>query len=186
MEKIKNHFSEFWYMYALGVMVVLMTVVYGRLIDYETENENEINSVYYMTQFETEDITAVSFLGNEDQYLSFIKKEDGTWVYKEDESLAIEQAGPQYMVELLKEISTEYQVENAEDISIYGLSEDCPYIEFVAKGQTYRIYVGDYNETVKRYYAYIAGGKDVYGIKINIAEILDYTLEDYLLKEDSK
>lgn len=184
MEKLKNHFSEFWYMYVLGALVVLMTIVYGRLINFEEEKNDEINAVYYMTKLEAEDITAVSYLGNMGQELSFIKKEDGTWVYEANEALAIEQAGPKYLVELLKEISTEYQVEDAEDMSIYGLNEDCPYIQIVTEEKTYRIYVGDYNETVKRYYAYIDGEKDVYGITVNIAEILDYTLEDYLLKEE--
>ena len=180
MEKFKNHFSDHWYMYVMGFFIVMLVYFYGKITDYEENNINEINAVYYMTQLETEDVTAVNILGNKGQELSFIKKEDGTWVYAPDESIVIEQAGPQYLVELLKKIATEYMVEDAEDISIYGLSENNPYVELVTSDQNYRIYIGSYNDTVKRYYACLNGDNDVYGVQINVAEVLDFTLKDYL------
>ncbi len=180
MEKLKKHFSELWYMYVLGGLIILITVVYGNIINYEKDNLDDINAVYYMTDFEAADITAISYRNRMNNILSFVLKEDGTWIYEENPELPIEQAGPKYLVELVRKISTEYQVENAEDISIYGLSENCPYIEFVAKGETYRMYIGDYNETVKRYYANMAGSRDVYGVKVNVAEIFDFTLKHYM------
>lgn len=183
MEKIKNHFSERWYMYVMGILIVAMIYFYGKITDYEENNINEINSVYYMTQLNVEDIIGVTSFNKMGQELSFTKKEDDTWVYTADESLAIEQAGPQYLAELLNEIATEYLVEDAEDISIYGLSDKCPYVEIETAEKDYRIYIGDYNDTVKRYYAYLEGENDVYGVQVNVAEVLDFTLEDYLLKE---
>lgn len=183
MQKFKNHFSERWYMYVMGLFIIALVCFYGKITDYEENNINEINSVYYMTQLQTEDVTGVNVLGNVGQELSFVKKDDGTWVYGADETIAIEQAGPQYLVELLKEIATEYLVEDAEDISIYGLSEECPYVELVTAEKNYRIYIGDYNETVKRYYACLNGENDVYGVQVNVAEVLEFTLDDYLLAE---
>ena len=183
MEKIKNHFSDRCYMYVMGLFIIVLVYFYGKITDYEENNINEINSVYYMTQLQTEDITGVNILGKMGQEISFVKKNDGTWVYAADENIAIEQAGPQYLVELLREIATEYMVEDAEDKSLYGLSADCPYVELVTAKKIYRIYIGDYNETVKRYYAYLEGENDVYGVQINVAEVLDFTLDDYLLVE---
>ncbi len=183
MNKIINHFKTFWYMYVLVAILVVMTIVYGRVIELEEANAHKINKVYYMTDFKSEDFTRISFLGKEGQQLSFIRKDGETWAYEADEALVIDQDGPKYMTELLKKIATEYQVSNAEDISIYGLSEKCPYIEFVAKGETYRMYVGNFNQTVNRYYAHFAGETDVYGITAEVAEILDYTLEDFKPEE---
>lgn len=180
MEKIKKHFSVFWYMYVLVAILTAMIVGYCRIIDMEEQNTSYIISIYHLTDVDSDEITAISYRGNENQEISFVKKEDGNWVYAPDESLKIEQAGPQYLAELLKEVTSEYQIENAEDISLYGLSEDCPYIEIVTEKKTYRIYIGNYNDTVQRYYAYIDGSTTVYGLEQEIAEVLDYTLDDYL------
>ena len=183
MEKLKKHMSDRWYMYAMGFIIVLLVYFYGKIVDYEENNINEINAVYYMTQLQTEDVIGINILGKMGQEISFIKKEDNSWIYAEDESLVIEQAGPQYLVELLKEITTEYMVEDAEDISIYGLSEKCPYVELVTSEENYRIYIGHYNDTVKRYYACLNGENDVYGVEINVAEVLEFKLKDYLPME---
>lgn len=180
MEKIKKHLSVFWYVYVLVAILIVLIGAYGRIIELEEQNTNYIISVYHLTDVDSDEITAISYRGNENQEISFIKKEDGSWVYAPDESLVIEQAGPQYLAELLKEVTSEYQIENAEDISLYGLSEDCPYIQIVTEKKTYRIHIGNYNETVQRYYAYIEGSTTVYGLEQEIAEVLDYTLEDYL------
>lgn len=183
MEKVKNYFSQHWYMYVMGVLIVLMVYFYGRISDYEENNINEINAVYYMTELETDEVTGINILNRDGELISFAKKEDGTWVYTEDEGLAIEQAGPQYLVELLKHIATEYMVEDAEDISIYGLSSDNAYVELLTAEDSYRIYIGSYNETVKRYYACLQDEKDVYGVQVNIAEVLDFKLKDYILTD---
>lgn len=180
---MKKHFSVYWYMYALGAILVLMIAFYCRLVDKVDQNANEMISTYHLTDMESEEITAISYRGNKKQEISFAKKEDGSWVYAPDESLVIEQAGPQYLAELLKKVTSEYQIEAAEDISIYGLSEESPYIEISTLEETCRIYIGNYNEIVKRYYAYIDGKTTVYGLKQDIAEVLDYTLNHYLKGE---
>lgn len=181
---MKKHFSEFWYMYVLGVVLALMIIGYCRLHDLVQDTADGIISAYHLTDMASEDIIEISYRGNKKQEISFAKKEDGTWVYIPDENLAIEQAGPQYLAELLKKVTGEYQIDNVEDIGMYGLSEESPYVEVVTKTDTCRIYIGNYNDIVKRYYAYIDGSTTVYGIKKEVAEILDYTLESYLIKGD--
>lgn len=180
---MKKHFSVFWYMYLLGAVLIVMIAGYCRLIDMVDQNAGNIVSTYHLTDVESGEITAISYRGNKKQEISFTKKEDGSWVYAPDESLVIEQAGPQYLAELLKKVTSEYQIENVEDISLYGLSEESPYVEITTAAKTYRIYIGNYNETVQRYYAYIDGETTVYGLKQDIAEVLDYTLNHYLKGE---
>lgn len=177
---MKKHFSVYWYMYLLGAILVFMFVCYCKLIDMVDESANEMVSTYYLIDIESENITAISYRGNQGQEISFARKEDGSWMYAPDESLVIEQTSPQYLAELLKEVTSEYQVEDVEDFDMYGLSEDSPYVEISTESETYRIYIGNFNETVKRYYAYIDGKDTVYGLKQDIAEVLDFTLNNYL------
>lgn len=183
MEKIKNHFKVFWYMYVLAAILAAMLAVYCRIIDLEEQNTNYIISIYHLTDLDTEDIFAVSFKGKAGQELAFSKKEDGTWIYTANEDIEIEQAGPQYLAELLKEVTSEYQIENAEDINLYGLHEACPYVQVDTEAMRYRIYIGNYNQTVRKYYAYMEGSSIIYGVGEEIAEVLDYTLDDFLLDE---
>lgn len=182
---MKKHFSVYWYMYVLGAFLVAMIAGYCKLVDLVDEGANEIISAYYLIDIESDDITSISYRGNQGQELSFARKADGSWVYAPDESLEIDQAGPRYLAELLKEVTSEYEIADAEDFSRYGLSEDCPYIEITTADQFYRIYIGNFNETVKRYYAYIDGDTTIYGLKQDIAEILDFTLNSYL-KDSTK
>lgn len=184
MEKLRRHFEDKWTLYVLGVLVVVMTMAYGRLSEYEENNANEINAVEYVTSLKAEDIIRICVKGNKGQELAFCKKEDGTWVYEPDETIAIQQEGPMYLAELLDEIATEYHVENPEDKSVYGLHEACPYVQVETQEACSRIYIGSYNETVRRYYAYVDGGADVYGVTAEVAEVLDYTLEDFFEKSE--
>lgn len=179
MKKIFSHLKEFWYMYGLLILIIGVTYGFGLLNSYEEQNSEELFTIYTITEFEREEITGISYLGNAGQELSFVKKEDGTWVYGPDETLTIEQDGPLYLVELLKNITSEYQVENPEDMSIYGLSEASPYIQIDTAKESKRIYIGEYNATVKRYYAYVEGQTTVYGVKTDVAEVLDYTLSNF-------
>lgn len=180
MNKIKKHFEDKWSLYVLGVIVVIMTVAYGRLSEYEENNINEIHAVEYVTTLKAKDIVRISIKGNKGQELAFDKKEDGTWVYEPDETAVIQQEGPMYLAELLDEIATEYHIENPEDKSLYGLDEACPYVQVETEETCCKIYIGSYNDTVRRYYAYVDGGTDVYGVTAEVAEVLDYTLKDFL------
>lgn len=180
MEKLRKHLEDKWSLYVLALAVVVMTAAYGKLCEYEENNANEIHAVEYVTKWKAEDIIRISIKGNKGQELAFCKKEDGTWVYEPDETTVIQQEGPMYLAELLDEIATEYHVEAPEDKSIYGLSEACPYVQIETKEDCCRIYIGSYNETVRRYYAYADGRADVYGVPDEIAEVLEYTLEDFL------
>lgn len=180
MKKIKAHFSEMWYMYVLFIFIILLTLGFGRLNAYEDQSSDELFSVYTLTDLDREDITRILYTANNGDMMSFSKMEDGNWAYDFDNTVEIKQDGPKYLAELLRNITSEYQVVNPEDMSLYGLTEESPYIQIDTVEQSYRLYIGDYNSTVKRYYACMEGDNTVYGVTISIAEVLDYTLSNYI------
>lgn len=178
MEKLKKKFHEKGYILGLVLLFIVFVFLYIRVSDFEEQNSNSLIDYYDIINVSSSDIQSFDYMAENGDEISFARNGD-VWEYVPNPDMDIDQDGPTYIAELIKKITSEYQVTNPEDIGLYGLSNSSKCLHIVTKKAEYFIYIGNYNETVQRYYAYKEGDNTVYGVTEEIAELFTFTLDDF-------
>ena len=102
--------------------------------------------------------------------VTLVPDADGVWYCPEEPACPVDQSIVSDMRYAVSAVIGEKCVEQAEDLSVYGLDEPELLVTVTAGDMSRQYAVGDYNAAVSAYYMTVDGGNDVY--------LTDSTLED--------
>lgn len=105
-----------------------------------------------------------------DKTVTLVSDDDGIWYCPEEPSCPVDQSIVSDMRYAASAVVGEKVIEQAEDLSEYGLDEPELLVTVTAGDVSRQYAVGDYNAAVGAYYMTVDGGNDVY--------LTDSTLED--------
>ena len=114
--------------------------------------------------------------------LSFHKNEDGTWLYDTDEAFPVDPEKIQALLEQFQAFSAAFTIENAEDLSQYGLDNPTCTITLTAGDDSYTIDLGSYSTMDEQRYVSDGDG-NVYLAVSDPLEEYDATLSDMILQD---
>ena len=114
--------------------------------------------------------------------LSFHKNEDGTWLYDTDEAFPVDPEKIQALLEQFQAFSAAFTIENAEDLSQYGLDNPTCTITLTAGDDSYTIDLGSYSTMDEQRYVSDGDG-NVYLAVSDPLEEYDATLSDIILQD---
>ena len=162
---------------SLGVVLVLLIcsiaayLYVKNKVEDETE-ETEETTVYTLTDFNSDDVTALSYTYNGVEYV--MEKVDETWEYISEDSFDLDQSQVTTLISGISNITTEVKIENVTDFEQYGLKEPANTVTITIKDEILTLYIGDCNTSTGDYYFRIGDESTVYtvdsvtGTKFNI------------------
>lgn len=163
----------------LGVLVVACIVTFG-VSQYETKKEEIKNSDEVVLQIDTDSVDSLSW-ENESGSLSFHK--DETWVYDEDSAFPVDEEKINELLEQFQEFGASFVIENAEDLSQYGLTDPVCTIQIGTADQDYTITLGDYSTMDSERYVSI-GDENVYLVQNDPLDYFDAQLSDVIKNDE--
>ncbi len=183
-EKFVNYFEDRGYIIVLAVLALIMFVVTGRFLELQDTSGSDFSTEETLLDLESGDILSIGFRssGDGEEYL-FVQDSEGSWYLKSNPDVEIVQEAPQYFIELCKNITGYYSMDDVEDFSKYGISDDGAYILIVTENETYQLFIGGENSTLNCYYARFAGENTLYGVDADYGEMVAYTLKELILDE---
>lgn len=163
----------------LGVLVVACIVTFG-VSRYETKKEEIKNSDEVVLKIDTDSVDSLSW-ENESGSLSFHK--DETWVYDEDSAFPVDEEKINELLEQFQEFGASFVIENAEDLSQYGLTDPVCTIQIGTADQDYTITLGDYSTMDSERYVSI-GDENVYLVQNDPLDYFDAQLSDVIKNDE--
>lgn len=164
---------------AMGVFFILAAGYAG--IHYwnqkqETQSQEEDTSIG-LAHLPEEEITEITFGG--DQPLTFIKEED-IWYYEEDRNFPVSQDAMTTMLAPLTNLSSERQIEDAQELKEYGLEEPASVITVTKEDESVtEISLGNENSSVGKCYGYLNGDTSkIYLLSTSLLTNFDVGLYD--------
>ena len=154
----------------LLLILILAGISYGMLkshndkIEKEKEQEDAEDSKVVLNDFEADSIVNISVTSTDGNFV-FVKEED-TWVLQGEEDYPLSQSKLSSMAAGIAKLSAEcLVVENAEDLSEYGLDQPSILVKAVTiEGKEYSLQIGDKLATDTDYYGIVANEDTVYVI----------------------
>lgn len=171
-------------LYALLGVLVLVCVVACAVSRHEEKKEQIKNSGEVILEIPADSVTALSW-DNEDGTFSFTN-EDG-WLYDGDNAFPVDGEKMQNLLAQFESFTAAFVIEEAEDISQYGLDEPVCTIRLTADGEEYTIELGSFSKMDEQRYVSIGDGNaylvahdplDEYGAVLSDL-ILDDVIPDY-------
>lgn len=144
----------------LGVLAVCCVLTMG-VSKYEEHKEKIKNSDEIIMELNSEDVTELSW-EYESETLAFHKDEN--WLYDEDEHFPVNEEKINQLLENFRSFGVSFIIEDAEDLSQYGLSDPLCTIHIGLKEESYEISLGNYSEMDEERYVSIGDG-NVYLVK---------------------
>lgn len=154
MRKQKKH------LLILGILTLVIIAVFFGLQEYNKRKalaDLKGNTVRVFNNTEIEQFT----YSYADTSYTLEKKED-RWIYTEDSSIELDGTLIAAMLNVAAAVSIEDTIENVEDFEQYGLTEPYLMINCSDGEQEYTIRMGDYNNTIKKYFIRINDEDKVY------------------------
>lgn len=162
----------------LGVLLVFCVLTLG-VSRYEEHKEKIKNSDEIIMELDSEDVTSLSW---EYESKTFAFHKDETWLYDEDEDFPVNEEKVGELLENFQSFGVSFVIEDAEDLSQYGLSDPLCKINIGAGEETYEILLGNYSEMDEERYVSIGDG-NVYLVKKDPLDSFDIELSD-MIKHD--
>lgn len=103
-----------------------------------------------VTDITTEDVKAFSYQYN-NETLSFVK-EDDTWYYEADKSIALDQDAVGTLVTTVAQLTADQEIKDYEDLSEYGLETPSNTITLTTVDGTTTLLIGNKNDMLSQYY----------------------------------
>lgn len=168
------------------ILVIILAVIVAALFavraakshkEKEEEKQKEAETVY-AAQFDADEVTAFSY-----QYdgsaLEFAKTDD-TWTCESDETVDVDEDKIQSLLESISSITANSTIENASDLSEYGLDEPTQEVVLVfADGSAKTMKFGMENQVVGGYYLQVSDDTNVYLVDSSyMTSTLNKSLED--------
>ena len=164
----------------LGVLVAACAGAYG-VLKYEERKEQISNSEEVVLQIPAEDVTGLSW-EYEGEQLAF-HKNDG-WTYDEDEAFPVSEDAIDSLLEVFREFSVSFIIEDVEDYGQYGLEEPVCTIQVETEEETYDIQLGDYSTMDSQRYVSIGDG-NVYLVQEDPLDSFDAVLSDMIENDET-
>ncbi len=164
-----------------GALVVVSAAAFG--VSRMQENKEKIQSGdSVIAEISSDSASALSW-ETESTSLSFTKNEDGSWIYGEDEAFPVSTTEIENLLSSFEDLESSYTIEEAEDLSQYGLDDPVCTITVTADDTDYTIELGGYSTMDSQRYASIGDG-NVYMLKSDLYETFDIELSA-LIQNDS-
>ena len=126
----------------LGVLVIFCALTLG-VSKYEERKEKIKNSDKIILELNSEDVTELSW-EYDSEILAFHKDEN--WLYDEDEHFPVNEEKINQLIGNFQSFGVSFMIEDAEDLSQYGLSEPLCTIHIGLEEETYEISLGNYRD----------------------------------------
>ena len=163
----------------LCVLVIFSALTLG-VSKYEERKEKIKNSDEIIMELNSEDVTELSW-EYESETLAFHKDEN--WLYDEDEHFPVNEEKINQLLENFQSFGVSFIIEDAEDLSQYGLSAPLCTIHIGLEEETYEISLGNYSEMDEERYVSIGDG-NVYLVKDDPLDSFDIELSDMIQHDE--
>ncbi len=171
----------------LIILIVVILVLGGCFLglrQYAAKQESETPEAEgtALTALTKEDVVRFAY-DYEDVTYEYDKVDD-TWYYTPDHELTLTQYRLNTIAGNLAGLTAEDTIENVEDLSQYGLSEDSRTVTFASEGESYAFWIGDHNELMGLYYICRPSETTVYTVKESVITSLNLNVEDIVEEEE--
>ena len=165
----------------LGILIIVCcATVY--VIKYEEKKEQIKNSEDIILEISSETVTDLSW-SNETTSVSFHKNENG-WHYSEDEQFPVNEKKIGDLLELFEAFAVSFEIENVEDMSMYGLEDPVAIIQITTEDSiSYELRLGDFSTMDFKRYVSIGDGK-VYLVSDDPLDMYNIGLSDMIRHDE--
>lgn len=166
-----------------GVLVVTCVATWA-VMRTEEHKEKIKNSDEIILEIPEDQFTALSW-SQDGKTLSFHKEDgdDGTWTYDDDSEFPVSEKKIQDLLSTFEEFGVAFKIEEAEDLSQYGLDQPTCTINFTADSQDYEVTLGDFSTMDSERYVSIGDG-NVYLVKEDPMDKFDAEISDMLARDE--
>lgn len=182
MQRQKKQFLVMVILLVIGIFAYLGVRFYNGKQEEKKAAEEE-QSKTLVTDFKSDDITSFSYQ-YEGELLEFVK-EDGTWYYKGDRGIAMDQDQISYLLDSVSKLNAETKVSDYDTLADYGLDKPQNMIVLTAQAGTTTLLLGNKNEMLSQYYVKTEAEPDVYLISISLADVFGKSVSDLTKAEEN-
>lgn len=182
MQKQKKQLLVMVILLVIGILAYVGIRIYNEKQEEKKAAEEEENKIT-VTDMKSEDITGFSYQ-YEGELLEF-EKEDGTWYYKGDKSIAMDQDQITSMLETAAGLGAETEVSDYETLSEYGLDTPANTITLTDGTETVTLLLGNKNEMLSQYYVKKKEEDTVYLVSVSLETIFGKSVSDLTEVEES-
>ncbi|TCL58599.1 uncharacterized protein DUF4340 [Kineothrix alysoides] len=159
------------------ILLIAMAAAYVGVKYYNNNHEEEDEKVSYtVTHDDAASVKSLS-LANDNGELSFTKEGD-IWYENSDKTVSIDAGALEDMIEAAVSITSEDVIENAADMSQYGLDEPEITVTYTTENASTTLEIGDYNSSVSKYYVCVKGENMVYTMTSSARASFTKSLDD--------
>lgn len=163
----------------LGILLIFCVLTLG-VSRYEEHKEKIKNSDEIILELNSDDVTELSW---EYESGTFAFHKDETWLYDEDEHFPVNEEKIDQLLENFQSFGVSFIIEDAEDLSQYGLKSPLCTIHISAGEETYEISLGNYSEMDEERYVSIGDG-NVYLVQDDPLNFFDVELSDLIQNDE--
>jgi Na+-transporting NADH:ubiquinone oxidoreductase subunit NqrC len=184
---MKKQRKQFVILAILLVLCVLVWVIVSAVIKKNEKKQESIEEADLESRklcpVEVEDITELSYY-YEDTKLT-LKLDGDQWICEGNEEVDIDETSINTMLTALTGLAYTEQIEDAEELSEYGLETPQNTVSIKTTDGEYTFYLGDENSYTGDYYVMVEGDTSVYTVSTNISAYFSYSLEDITAEEEA-
>ena len=188
MEKNKSGNRTLKLIIAVAVLIILLILYFAlsAYSDYAEKEKAESEKEQILFSFNGEDADSFSYVYGGTDY-SFDRNQDGSWVYRDDSSLNLDQNAVDSILYNFTNVAAEQIVaENTDNAADYGLSTPAAsFTVFLKDGSSKKLNLGNKNSMMDVYYAYEDGKGRIFTVAPSVFEMLA-PVDKLVLKEDSE
>lgn len=163
------------------LIVLAALVIVTLVISRQEEKKEEIkNTDEVVLELDSDAVTALAW-ETEENSLAFHK--DETWLYDDDTAFPVDEEKIDALLEQFTELGVTFKIENAEDLSQYGLDDPECTIEITAGEEQHTILLGSFSTMDEQRYLSIGDG-NVYLVEHDPMDDYDIELKD-MIKDDT-
>ena len=163
------------------LIVLAAAVVLTLVISRREEKKEEIkNTDEIVLELDADSVTSLAW-ETEENKLAFHKEE--TWLYDDDAAFPVDEEKVTALLEQFTELGVTFKIENADDLSQYGLDDPECTIKITAGEKEHKIFLGAFSTMDEQRYISTGDG-NVYLVEHDPLEDYDIELKD-MVKDDT-
>ena len=173
----------------IAVLAILIGAYYGLQKYAQRQEDKKLDeaaaelSAGEILSTDSADILSFRYTCDGTEY-AFVK-EDDTWYYTGDRSMAIDADTVTTFLNGIAKPVAEDTIGEREDLSPFGLDEGYTVVAWTTADAEYEVHLGDCNDTLGQYYLCEAGSHEVYLVDSYYHTRLQKTAEDFRAAEES-
>ena len=145
----------------------------------EAEEKKKENAVVHI--FETDSLESIEYKEASGEEMSFVK-EDDTWEYAPDTTIALTESSMQNMEDAFSDIQAVKEIKNPDDLSDYGFDSPEYNLTLTGKdGEAHKFLIG--NASGENYYFMEDGTEKVYTVSADLISEMVWQLADVAEKD---